>query len=158
MHVLCILGRNLIGDLVVRMPRHDATAAVQHTERQRACMENTSTVVRPRSPFRCSSDSARSDADAAATGNSPPQPKPNSACAPIRNANVARGVGPAAAVSSAPAARRPRVRPSSGSSDDSQPYHRHPSAIARRLAFKATTFIYTAQWMECLTTVVYSHH
>ena len=103
--------------------RHDATAAVDWDGRQRACMENTSTVVRPRSPFRCSSDSARSDADAAATGNSPPQPKPNSACAPMRNANVARGVGPAAAVSSAPAAQQIKVRPRSGSSDDSQPYH-----------------------------------
>ena len=76
------------------------------SRRRRACIEKTSTVVRPRRPLRCASDSARSEADAAATGNSPPQPKPNSACAPIRNANVPRGVGPAAAVNNAPAAHQ----------------------------------------------------
>ena len=67
------------------------------------CMENTRTVVCPRSPFSSSVDSARSAADAAATGNSPPQPKPNSACAAVTKAKTACAVGPSAAVSSTPA-------------------------------------------------------
>ena len=69
------------------------------------CMEKTKTVVCPRSPFSSSVDSARSAADAAATGNSPPQPKPNSACAAVTKAKTACAEGPSAAVSSTPAAR-----------------------------------------------------
>ena len=68
------------------------------------CMEKTRTVVCPRSPFNSSVDSARSAADAAATGNSPPQPKPNKAWAAVTNAKTACADGPSAAVSSTPAA------------------------------------------------------
>ena len=67
-------------------------------------MENTRTVVWPLRPFSSSVDSARSAADAAATGNSPPQPKPNSACAAVTKAKTACAEDPSAAVSSIPAA------------------------------------------------------
>ena len=61
-------------------------------------------MVCPRRPFSSSVDSARSAADAAATGNSPPQPKPKSACAAVTKAKTACAEGPSAAVSSIPAA------------------------------------------------------
>ena len=72
--------------------------------KKRTCIENTSTVVWPRSERSFSLDSARSEADAAATGNSPPQPKPKSACAPVKNAKTTYALGPSAAVRSTPAA------------------------------------------------------
>lgn len=67
-------------------------------------MAKTRTVVWPRRARSFSLDSARSEADAAATGNSPPQPKPNSAWAAVRKAKTTWAVGPSAAVSSTPAA------------------------------------------------------
>lgn len=72
----------------------------------RACMAKTRTVVWPRLERSLSLDSARSEADAAATGNSPPQPKPKSACAAVRKANTVCALGPSAAVSSTPAAHQ----------------------------------------------------
>lgn len=55
--------------------------------------------MRPRLALREASASARSAAEAAATGNSPPTAAPKKACTIMTNKNRSRGFGPVAIVS-----------------------------------------------------------